>query len=127
MISENWQRLRQELAAPKRHGFDLPSATIGSEKKNTPLKEKKKTSMKNTTLKSSPEGKAAAAKSETTKQASTRKKTGKYLAIDCEMVGTGPEGKMDALARVSVVNYDLQVLIDEYVKPFRTVTDYRSF
>ena len=31
---------------------------------------------------------------------------GRYLALDCEMVGVGPEGREDALARVSLVNFD---------------------
>lgn len=51
---------------------------------------------------------------------------GKYVALDCEMVGIGPEGRESALARVSVVNYNGHVLLDTFVKPVEPVTDYRT-
>jgi RNA exonuclease 4 len=53
-------------------------------------------------------------------------KVGKYVAIDCEMVGVGPEGVDSALARVSIVNFNGAVLLDCYVKPQEKVTDYRT-
>ncbi|GAN03185.1 exonuclease [Mucor ambiguus] len=53
-------------------------------------------------------------------------KLGKYVAIDCEMVGVGPDGIDSALARVSIVNYNGAVLLDCYVKPQEKVTDYRT-
>ncbi|CAO3683323.1 unnamed protein product [Umbelopsis vinacea] len=53
-------------------------------------------------------------------------KLGKYIAIDCEMVGVGPDGEESALARVSLVNYNGAVLMDEYVKPQERVTDFRT-
>lgn len=53
-------------------------------------------------------------------------KLGKYVAIDCEMVGVGPDGKDSALARVSIVNFNGAVLMDNYVKPQEKVTDYRT-
>lgn len=52
---------------------------------------------------------------------------GKYLAIDCEMVGVGPQPSDEsALARVSVVNYHGQQVYDSFVQPKETVTDYRT-
>jgi RNA exonuclease 4 len=42
------------------------------------------------------------------------------------MVGVGPEGEESALARVSLVNYNGAVLMDEYVKPMERVTDFRT-
>ncbi|XP_076877598.1 apoptosis-enhancing nuclease [Brachyhypopomus gauderio] len=48
------------------------------------------------------------------------------VAIDCEMVGTGPGGKWSELARCSVVNYYGDVLYDKYVRPCQPVTDYRT-
>lgn len=48
------------------------------------------------------------------------------VAIDCEMVGVGPDGKQNALARVSVVNYSGDVLYDKFVKVKERVTDYRT-
>ncbi|CAG8496059.1 13287_t:CDS:2 [Ambispora leptoticha] len=49
------------------------------------------------------------------------------LAIDCEMVGVGKNGKKSALARVSVVDFEGNVVIDTFVKPDQVVTDYRTF
>lgn len=60
---------------------------------------------------------------------STKKKDAnarKYVAIDCEMVGIGSDGVNSALARVSVVDYEGEVLLDEYVKPKQRVTDLRT-
>lgn len=50
----------------------------------------------------------------------------KILAIDCEMVGTGPKGSISQLARCSIVSYDGDVVYDRYIKPVEPVTDYRS-
>ncbi|KAJ2140898.1 tRNA (guanine-N(7)-)-methyltransferase (tRNA(m7G46)-methyltransferase) [Coemansia sp. RSA 678] len=52
---------------------------------------------------------------------------GRYVAIDCEMVGAGFKGCRSLLARVSVVNYHGHVLLDAYVKPTEPVTDYRTW
>lgn len=58
---------------------------------------------------------------------STTAMLGKYIAIDCEMVGTGPPPSLDSqLARVSLVNYHGQQLYDSYVLPVIPVTDYRT-
>ena len=52
---------------------------------------------------------------------------GKYIAIDCEMVGVGPNPDEDsALARVSLVNYHGEQLYDSFVLPKEAVTDYRT-
>jgi RNA exonuclease 4 len=52
---------------------------------------------------------------------------GKYISVDCEMVGTGPEPDRDsALARVSVVNYHGHQVYDSYVQVKVPVTDYRT-
>ncbi|PJF16645.1 Rex4p [Paramicrosporidium saccamoebae] len=51
---------------------------------------------------------------------------GKYVAMDCEMVGVGPDGVQSALARVSLVNYHGGVLLDRYVRPVERITDYRT-
>jgi DNA polymerase III epsilon subunit-like protein len=48
------------------------------------------------------------------------------VAIDCEMVGLGADGSEDALARASIVNFEGRVLYDQFVKPPRKVTDYRT-
>lgn len=51
---------------------------------------------------------------------------GKYIALDCEMVGVGPHGHESALARVSIVNYNTQQIYDSYVRPKEPVTDWRT-
>ncbi|NWW77493.1 AEN nuclease, partial [Climacteris rufus] len=51
---------------------------------------------------------------------------GKYVAIDCEMVGTGPQGRLSELARCSVVNYEGDVIYDKYVQPELPIMDYRT-
>jgi RNA exonuclease 4 len=52
---------------------------------------------------------------------------GKYVAMDCEMVGVGPApSRESALARVSIVNFDGDQIYDSYVKPLEPVTDWRT-
>ncbi|XP_035906785.1 RNA exonuclease 4 [Anopheles stephensi] len=48
------------------------------------------------------------------------------VALDCEMVGIGPGGKEHMLARVSLVNERGEIIVDRYVKPQESVTDYRT-
>eukprot|EP00079_Xenopus_tropicalis_P028693 XP_012823691.1 PREDICTED: interferon-stimulated 20 kDa exonuclease-like 2 isoform X2 [Xenopus tropicalis] len=50
----------------------------------------------------------------------------KAVAIDCEMVGTGPNGRVSNLARCSIVNWFGDVMYDKYIKPKSPVTDYRT-
>ncbi|XP_051262505.1 interferon-stimulated 20 kDa exonuclease-like 2 [Dicentrarchus labrax] len=50
----------------------------------------------------------------------------KYLAIDCEMVGSGPKGHISQLARCSLVSYDGDVVYDKFIKPAMPVTDFRT-
>ncbi|KAF9350730.1 3'-5' exonuclease [Mortierella sp. NVP85] len=57
---------------------------------------------------------------------SGKNKVGKYVGIDCEMVGVGPEGVESALARVSIVNYHGVEILDLYVRPQERVTDFRT-
>ncbi|QPH04604.1 hypothetical protein C2857_001747 [Epichloe festucae Fl1] len=51
---------------------------------------------------------------------------GKYVAVDCEMVGVGPGGHESALARVSLVDFHGRQIYDSYVRPTERVTDWRS-
>lgn len=57
---------------------------------------------------------------------SAKTRIGKYVAMDCEMVGVGPEGKESVLARVSIVNYYGNVILDKFVLPREKVVDYRT-
>ncbi|KAK3116821.1 3'-5' exonuclease [Teratosphaeriaceae sp. CCFEE 6253] len=57
-------------------------------------------------------------------------KIGKYVALDCEMVGTGPPPHTDnVLARASLVNFHGEQIYDSYVlpPPGIKVEDYRTF
>lgn len=52
---------------------------------------------------------------------------GKFIAIDCEMIGVGPNpDRESALARVSIVDYNGHQLYDSFVLPKEPVTDYRT-
>ncbi len=48
------------------------------------------------------------------------------VALDCEMVGTGPGGRCSELARCSILDYHGNVVYDKYVRPCQPVTDYRT-
>jgi RNA exonuclease 4 len=50
----------------------------------------------------------------------------RVLALDCEMVGVGPEGSKSALARVVVVNASGHAVLDTHVQPHQEVVDYRT-
>jgi hypothetical protein len=41
----------------------------------------------------------------------------KLIALDCEMVGVGIEGKESMLARVCIINSFGNVIYDKFVKP----------
>ncbi|XP_032956250.1 apoptosis-enhancing nuclease isoform X2 [Rhinolophus ferrumequinum] len=69
---------------------------------------------------------SAACSRKPTPRESTGPLPGKCVAIDCEMVGTGPRGRVSELARCSVVSYHGDVLYDKYVRPEMPVVDYRT-
>ncbi|KAL3906260.1 MAG: hypothetical protein SGILL_009343 [Bacillariaceae sp.] len=59
------------------------------------------------------------------------KKTNNFMAhrcvaLDCEMVGVGPGGKISVLARVSVVDWYGRKILDSFVHVEERVTDYRT-
>lgn len=47
------------------------------------------------------------------------------VAMDCEMVGLGPQ-RVSGLARCSIVNVHSAVLYDKYIQPEGEITDYRT-
>lgn len=51
---------------------------------------------------------------------------GKYVAIDCEMVGVGLDGRDSVLARVSLVDFHGRQVYDSFVRPRERVTDWRT-
>lgn len=56
----------------------------------------------------------------------TYNKPTRVVAMDCEMVGVGYEGKDSVLARVSLVNVMGHCIYDKFVKPTEEVVDYRT-
>ncbi|KAH9485822.1 RNA exonuclease 4 [Psilocybe cubensis] len=61
-----------------------------------------------------------------TEYTESQKLPGKYLALDCEMVGVGIDGVESSLARVSLVNFYGAVILDEFVRQKERVVDYRT-
>lgn len=51
---------------------------------------------------------------------------GKYVALDCEMVGVGPDGHDSVLARASLVDFHGRQVYDSFVRPRERVTDWRT-
>lgn len=51
---------------------------------------------------------------------------GKFVAVDCEMVGVGPKGEGSSLARVSIVDFHGRQVYDSFVLPKEKVTDWRT-
>ncbi|XP_026696256.2 RNA exonuclease 4-like [Ciona intestinalis] len=51
----------------------------------------------------------------------------RIVAMDCEMVGVGDDGRDSVLARVSLVNQFGKCIYDKHVKAREDVTDYRTF
>ncbi|RDW69707.1 hypothetical protein BP6252_08727 [Coleophoma cylindrospora] len=51
---------------------------------------------------------------------------GKYVAMDCEMVGVGGDEDRSVLARVSLVNFHGTQIYDSFVRPKEFVTNWRT-
>jgi len=57
----------------------------------------------------------------------TPEERSRYLAVDCEMVGIGTNGKVSCLARVSLTDFDGKVVLDSFVTVPDRVTDFRTW
>lgn len=88
--------------------------------KNHPTRAKKKGPRKDVQQNSTQ------APSENKCSGASQKLPSKMVAIDCEMVGTGPKGHVSSLARCSIVSYSGDVLYDEYILPPCRIVDYRT-
>ncbi|XP_023617354.1 interferon-stimulated 20 kDa exonuclease-like 2 isoform X4 [Myotis lucifugus] len=93
--------------------------------KSPPTRPQKKNPQKNPIQKSTPHN-STLARSENKCSGASQKTPRKMVAIDCEMVGTGPKGHVSSLARCSIVNYNGDVLYDEYILPPCHIVDYRT-
>ena len=121
-VNENWNRLKQTLPQGIKKRGCAPLREPSPPKKG--MEEGKSTPQ---TATQHPVKEAVSTQDILTlfPQARRPKDHGKYVALDCEMVGVGPEGLGHALARVSLVDYDGRVLLDSYVKPAERITDFR--
>ncbi|XP_077012619.1 interferon-stimulated 20 kDa exonuclease-like 2 [Tamandua tetradactyla] len=94
--------------------------------KSRSARSQKKGPQKNPPQKNGPQKDSTQAHSESKCTGASQKIPRKMVAIDCEMVGTGPKGHVSSLARCSIVNYNGDVLYDEYVLPPCRIVDYRT-
>ncbi|KAJ5874409.1 RNA exonuclease 4 [Penicillium soppii] len=145
-LSSNWKKLQATLkkdtpVKPKTDGDDIVRKRKLTEKQK-PYRDNKPTSkrkrMSETDDSSTPytrrkSNAAAPVQTETSSRhkenegRSATAELGKYIAMDCEMVGVGPNPDNDsALARVSVVNFNGDQIYDSYVRPKEMVTDWRT-
>ena len=61
------------------------------------------------------------------KQRKERRAKSDFMALDCEMVGVGYQGYKSSIARVTLINWYGEVLLDENIQQTEPVTDYRTF
>jgi RNA exonuclease 4 len=110
-LSSNWAALRKTLPKPspgvvKRRPRKLPAAAPPAPAPAAPLN---CSMFVRSALRSGPAVKPT-----------------KVVALDCEFVGVGPEGRENALARASLVNSRGEVLYDSFVRVELPVVDYRT-
>lgn len=114
VLSSNWNKLKDKIAKePKR----IYKKTKKEQFSRNKLSDSKHTNLQSTINTQEINSNLPVVKAE---------KIGKYIALDCEMVGTGLDGATSILARVSVINWHCNTILDTYVKPREKVTDYRT-
>ena len=134
MRSTNWSKLRSSISVTeKRHRSDhgkiggSGGTAVTSDKGNATDKNHRDLDQQNSGGSGSVSSKISNSSSSSSSGVKLSKDIkAKYVGIDCEMVGIGPEGKQSALARVSIVDFDGNILYDEYVRPPSYVTDFRT-
>ena len=117
VVSENWKKLKPKVSKSK---------TEGSQKEIW-FEVDEETLRRSEVEKKAALGEKVSLLDRFAVTSTTKDESGKYVAMDCEFVGVGLDGRQHALARVSLVNYHGHVLLDRYVKPTERVTDYRTF
>lgn len=98
---------------------------ISKQKKN--LASHKSSAANNSKKRTKQKSSSKAKNQQTSKQDLSIEEQGNYVAIDCEFVGVGIGGAHSALARVSIVDWESNVLLDTFVQVSQPVTDYRTF
>ena len=138
--SQNWKNLAPELPKPrfKRKKTDetkKPTDSKVEEKKESTLEEEKSKiwfDVDNAFIPELNKEKTTDEISQALNDSSRKDidpskiKITKVVAIDCEMVGVGENGKDSIVARVSLVNQYGDCIYDKYVIPTEPVTDYRT-
>ncbi|PYH68825.1 Nop53-domain-containing protein [Aspergillus vadensis CBS 113365] len=113
------QKPERKLVSAKRKRMSTNGTDGGENGAEQPTK--KSTSRRNSTVT------VAESKPKINEGRSPTAELGKYVAMDCEMVGVGPNPDHDsALARVSIVNFNGEQIYDSYVRPKEMVTDWRT-
>ncbi|RLL99268.1 3'-5' exonuclease [Aspergillus turcosus] len=153
-LQETLKKESASSASKKRKTSDRETHNVAIKKQKTAIIERKKSSIKKRRMSEGEENggdrsaqesvvktisrkSSTATISESTRTASKTAKVnegrsptaeiGKYVAMDCEMVGVGPNPDNDsALARVSIVNFNGEQVYDSYVRPKEMVTDWRT-
>ena len=121
-LSSNWKKLQATLKSTG----GTPSPQNGVKKRKRPTEATGRTPYP-TKAPRMERASLVHATEEVNSGLSTATEIGKYVAIDCEMVGVGPNPtKESALARVSIVNYNGDRIYDSYVRPKEQVTDWRT-
>ncbi|XP_028984238.1 interferon-stimulated 20 kDa exonuclease-like 2 [Betta splendens] len=115
------------IYGPSRPSLPSRFLTVKSESKHEKPKEAVKTKSASTNLSpSAPDSHKPPHPSCSSAPGSHTPAPTKYLAIDCEMVGTGPKGSISQLARCSIVSYEGDIVYDKFINPPMPVTDYRT-
>ena len=133
----NWEALRSAMTPEKKRKRDVPghsaSVTISKKLKSSHDSPQHVKTTSNISVKSTTPPETIKAPLETLVANKKSSKIGKYLALDCEMVGTnappiGPR-ECSTLARISITNYHGHVIYDSYVAPPKghSITDYRTW
>ncbi|KAJ9658097.1 3'-5' exonuclease [Neophaeococcomyces mojaviensis] len=117
-LSSNWKKLQTTLATER------PECKPHNELKRKRSQPAHPAPRKKTKTMTTPFPQPV--KSQTNAGLSEDVEIGRYVSLDCEMVGIGPNGVESALARVSIVNYNGEQIYDSYVKSKEPVTDWRT-
>jgi RNA exonuclease 4 len=145
-LSSNWKQLQKKLRDQKTQTQPAPSTKKRKRTDNMPdsaLPDRKKSRPRSKSLHTQPTAPPRATESPERPSTSHSPRpaapaprepgvdptafAGKYVALDCEMVGFGPNPDQDSmLARASLVNFHGERLYDAFVQPTLTVTDYRT-
>ncbi|KAI9878161.1 MAG: 3'-5' exonuclease [Pleopsidium flavum] len=143
-LSSNWKKLQktlqptsrppkrkasEEILQPQRNGVKRRKAEGNGAR--VAMTEKKDTRRRNTEEETAVEPVAPPSHNKLNEGLSLTldksAEAGRYLALDCEMVGVGSYPDLGSvLARVSIVNYHGVQVYDSFVQPKEFVTDWRT-